>query len=555
MSETALRPRRAAPSARPTPSVRLEARPLGCLLASLLVATFSGCGKQPPPAGTESVPTAAVDAEYAATTGMVTAAFAEMEPLIAGACAGDSRSQAGLGVAFLVGSNVTPSEDMALKWLGRCADAEPEARFRMGLIHRDSETTNRNPVLAMQHIRTAADDGHAPAQYACALLLSEDAGDAARMAEAAAYFEKAAEQGHVAAQRYAGECSFFGYGVATNQARAVHWWRRAADAGDLDSMVSLACCYTDGAGVPLDLGLATAMLLVAAGEGHAEAQFRLGCRYHDGTGVAPDYRRSAEWLGMAADQGYADATQALNVVYAEAMDAAFETFSKRGLPQFRSNPDLSSVADATADMKSRLKFPTIGECDDLMAACNRILDGGASNGLDLATFGSLVLLDYEQDMQRRGYRRYGGAFLDSAGAAQLNARLAQRREQIEAYRRTQGLRIDAAQKEAALRRASGSAPRHGESRFFSTDESRVRLLGGGTVSRAQQHRNYLARLEREAREAREALTGGGGMSVQVLPPGTSGYQDYMRSTHGGRVGTTANAGEFGELINPGGSNR
>lgn len=270
----------------------------------------------------------------------------------------------------------------------------------------------------------------------------------------------------------------------------------------LDSQVALARRYMDGMGVERDLNKALSLLLGPAEKGHPEAQFRLGRLYHGGDGVTPDYRKSVEWLGRAADQGYTVAAQALDALYVEATEASFDVFSRKGLPEFRNDPDLAPVSDATADMKARLKFPTTKECDQLIASCNRVLDGMASNDLKLAAFGSLLRFTYERDAQDKGYQRRGGELMDAASIAEREARQAQRNRSLAEDRRIQGLQADAEEREAALRRLQRF--QRDESRLWSDDERRVRRLGGANSSPAEQYRNWRNRVEREATEARRA---------------------------------------------------
>ena len=67
-----------------------------------------------------------------------------------------------------------------------------------------------------------------------------------------AYLRTAAEQGYAPAQTELGLCYENGKGVEQDEAQAVRWYRKAAEQGNKDAQRALADCYENGRGVPKD---------------------------------------------------------------------------------------------------------------------------------------------------------------------------------------------------------------------------------------------------------------------------------------------------------------
>ena len=84
---------------------------------------------------------------------------------------------------------------------------------------------------AIEHWRTAADQGHIESQYNLGLVYSQGYGVPKNPTVAAMWWGKAAERGNPAAQFNLGLMYAEGQGVDQNLQIAVSWWRKSANQG------------------------------------------------------------------------------------------------------------------------------------------------------------------------------------------------------------------------------------------------------------------------------------------------------------------------------------
>jgi hypothetical protein len=163
-----------------------------------------------------------------------------------------------------------------------------------GGFYSDGAHTKRNKELALKHFRLAADQGQPEAETTLGMLyfngLAEDDGSASDQhvllqkneREAVRLYRSAAEKGHAPAQYYLGVCLEDGLGTVKNEAEACHWYKLAADHGYADAEFSLGTCYEYGCGVLKDLKEAIRLYRLAAQHLQADAQYSLGVCYADG---------------------------------------------------------------------------------------------------------------------------------------------------------------------------------------------------------------------------------------------------------------------------------
>jgi TPR repeat protein len=161
----------------------------------------------------------------------------------------------------------------------------------------------------------AAERGNVGAQCDLGIIYAKVGGVAAEKPPALTWIRTAAEQGHAEAQYYIGERS--------DDEEAVEWFRMAAEQGHVDAQVALAWRYEGAGGVRPDAECAVTWLRRAAERGHAEAQRLLGGHYADGDGVAQDDTEAVGWLQKAAEQGEPFAQFKLGEMFA----------AGRGVPQ------------------------------------------------------------------------------------------------------------------------------------------------------------------------------------------------------------------------------
>lgn len=85
------------------------------------------------------------------------------------------------------------------------------------------------------------------------------------------WYRKAAEKGHREAQFKLGECYFHGQGVAQNHEEAVRWYLKSSQADLAEAQTMLGYCYMNGKGVAINVEEARLWLTKAAGQGDNSA--------------------------------------------------------------------------------------------------------------------------------------------------------------------------------------------------------------------------------------------------------------------------------------------
>ena len=129
------------------------------------------------------------------------------------------------------------------------------------------------------------------------------------------YWQSAAEAGHARAQFYLGVCYDNGYGVAADLTTAMRWWEKAAVNGHEVAAYNLAFSYRTGNGVPQNDGMMLHWLEKAVKMGDPDAQRDLGVCYHEGKGVPIDDVKAVFWYKKAAAGGDRKAMYNLGLCY------------------------------------------------------------------------------------------------------------------------------------------------------------------------------------------------------------------------------------------------
>lgn len=148
------------------------------------------------------------------------------------------------------------------------ARGEPIAQFQLGSAKLETGDAAAGAAL----IRSAAEQGIAPAQYRLAKLYEAGAGGLGVDERAALdWTKRAAEAGHRRAIHNLGIYHAEGRGTPQDFAEAARWFERAAILGAADSQYNLAVLYEQGLGVPLSLPDAYAWFLIAGQSGDSDA--------------------------------------------------------------------------------------------------------------------------------------------------------------------------------------------------------------------------------------------------------------------------------------------
>jgi TPR repeat protein len=118
------------------------------------------------------------------------------------------------------------------------------------------------------------------------------ASDKKLMAEVVAMWTSAANQGHADAQYNLGAVYTHGQGVFQSFEEAARWNRKAAEQRHAQAQLFLSDKYSCGEGVSEDLEEAARWNRKAADQGCSNAQFNLGVIYRDGEGVTQDFEEA-----------------------------------------------------------------------------------------------------------------------------------------------------------------------------------------------------------------------------------------------------------------------
>ncbi|MDB5593545.1 MAG: peptidoglycan-binding protein [Hyphomicrobiales bacterium] len=162
-----------------------------------------------------------------------------------------------------------PVKTAALADLANAGNAD--AQYELAARYIDGRDMPRDPAMAVQWFRKAAEKNSAPAQYRLGAL-----------------YEK-------------------GIGVTRSSKDAAIWYRKAADAGNVRAMHNLAVLMADGVDGKPDYSLAASWFQNAAEHGVRDSQYNLAILYARGLGVEQDLTKSYKWLALAAAQGDTDA--------------------------------------------------------------------------------------------------------------------------------------------------------------------------------------------------------------------------------------------------------
>ena len=127
-------------------------------------------------------------------------------------------------------------------------------------------------------------------------------------------WQSAAEGGHAEAQFNLGIVYAKGVGTLADMTEAARWWHRAATQGNTDAQYNLGLIYSQGYGVTKDPAQAVMWWRMAAVGGDPAAQFNLGVMYAEGDGVARNLKNAVRWWNKSAGQGFEHAIKALRIL-------------------------------------------------------------------------------------------------------------------------------------------------------------------------------------------------------------------------------------------------
>lgn len=150
-------------------------------------------------------------------------------------------------------------------------NGQPAAQAELALRYLEGRHVARNPELAFDWFRKAADQNYIPAQYRLGTLFEKAIGTSEDMRAAALWYGRAAEGGHVRAMHNLGVLLANGLDGRPDYAGAARLFRKAAERGLRDSQYNLAVLHTRGLGVDANLVEAYKWFALASKQGDADA--------------------------------------------------------------------------------------------------------------------------------------------------------------------------------------------------------------------------------------------------------------------------------------------
>lgn len=232
------------------------------------------------------------------------AALAELAPL---ADAGNSKAQFYVAQIYLRGLGVARDESKAATYLQRAAaQSNAGAQSTLGILYLQGRGVGKDEATGADLIRRAADAGLPEAQHNLGVLVRDGrAGLAKDPAVALQWFRAAADQAYAPAYASLGEAYDRGLGVEKDEREAVEWWRKGTAVNERASQYHLALAYLGGkGGLARDANEAVALLRRAANQRLPAAQAAIGQLYNRGTGVPADYVLAYMWFNLARAQGF-----------------------------------------------------------------------------------------------------------------------------------------------------------------------------------------------------------------------------------------------------------
>ena len=161
---------------------------------------------------------------------------------------------------------------------------------------------DRDAVLAVTLIQSAAEKGHPGAQFQLGFAYLEGEGVEQNLEVARQWLGDAAEQGNAPAMNYLARSYRKGYADPPQPQTAREWYEKAHAAGAVDALVSIAFMYQKGEFGEPDEARAAALFAEAAQAGSSAARVSLGHLYMTGRGVEKDAEKALEHFELAAEQ-------------------------------------------------------------------------------------------------------------------------------------------------------------------------------------------------------------------------------------------------------------
>jgi len=272
--------------------------------------------------------------------------------------------------------------------LARATAGDGSAQFELGMRYMTGDTVERDPQLALDWLRRAAESDHADALWHYGLLLVQHSQSDATRDEGRDWQRRAAESGHALALMNEGVLAF----DAGDMDRARQHFRSAAESGDVEAQHGFATMLLDGELGAKETYEGMRWLRSAAAQGHGPAQERLARAYALGDGVESDIDSALFWwhvLGPGSEERNRHAIDAIGQYRDEGQRALVRLRAASWRPGAPAMPYAGGVIAYEPDLEpGRLPSPyTVLRVSDAVA--QRSADGGTRLWLSPA----LIVLD------------------------------------------------------------------------------------------------------------------------------------------------------------------
>ncbi|MEO7318553.1 MAG: hypothetical protein ABIZ56_06165 [Chthoniobacteraceae bacterium] len=285
---------------------------------------------------------------------------------------GSAEAANAVGELHLVGQGVKASTAEAARWFQQAADASyPPGMVNLGmLLIKGAEGVPADPDKGQFLIRSAAEEGFAPAQVAMGKQAEKNGQDGGEPAEARAWFEKAAAQEN--ADGLLAMARFHDLGIAgpRDPAKGFEACRRAARAGSALAMNEVGVRYQKGQGVAAEPTNAIGWFTVAAQRGLPAAQVNLGNCFEIGNGVLQDLSLAGTHYAAAAKQQFGPAQYLLAQLYESGRGTAANPVYAFVYYTLAAKNGTEAAAKKAADLKGKLTDEQMKEAEKMIA------DGG-----------------------------------------------------------------------------------------------------------------------------------------------------------------------------------
>lgn len=222
---------------------------------------------------------------------------------------------------YYMGFDGEPDYDMSFDLFSKsAAQGNVNAIYHLGLSYFYGQGTVSNQSKAISYFKSAAEKGHAMAQFKYANCLNPmipEITGRKSIKDAISWYEKAAANGLMAAKNNlsviylqydptnfgAGTSDVKKFGFPEYYSKGLRYLRECESEGFAEAYLNLANIYLDGIGVSKDESKAIEYLNKGVANGYYECYNTLGSCYMHGLGVTSNMTKAFEYFKLAAEKG------------------------------------------------------------------------------------------------------------------------------------------------------------------------------------------------------------------------------------------------------------